>query len=51
MLVLMALFKMAWMVCVSLVMRGTDGRRLDACRDELVSILGALGGEAEEFVQ
>jgi molybdenum cofactor synthesis domain-containing protein len=36
---------------VSLVMRGTDGRRLDACRDELVSILGALGGEAEEFVQ
>jgi molybdenum cofactor synthesis domain-containing protein len=36
---------------VSLVLRGTDPARLDACRDELVAILRGLGGEAEEFVQ
>ena len=36
---------------VSLVLRGTDPARLDACRDELVVILRGLGGEAEEFVQ
>lgn len=35
---------------VSLVMRGTDAARLDACRDELIAILHNLGGTAEEFV-
>ncbi|MBM3486116.1 MAG: competence/damage-inducible protein A [Alphaproteobacteria bacterium] len=35
---------------VSVVMRGTDPVRLDACRDELLALLRGLGGTPEEIV-